>query len=230
MKSVTYLPASDVDRLMWLTNLNLKIPGYATVLGLSAADVTSLQNDTAAFNYIINLQESIKQTMQYVNAYKALMKRAVDQQQLGAMPVVTVLPPPAAVPEGMFGRIHKLVKRIKASLNYTDSIGADLSIIASVSRENLQILQPRLKIKLIGDHPHIKCAKGQADAMDLYVDRKDGHGFVLIGRLLKLDYIDKAPLPLDNAILEWSYKGRYVVGNDVVGLMSSLAGVVVRKI
>jgi hypothetical protein len=85
-------------------------------------------------------------------------------------------------------------------------------------------------LNLVSHLPHIKCAKRQADAMDLYVDRKDGRGFVLIGRLLKLDYIDKAPLPIDNAILEWSDKGRYVVGNDVVGLMSSVTGVMVRKI
>jgi hypothetical protein len=61
------------------------------------------------------------------------------------------------------------------------------------------------------------------------VDRKDGAGFVLIGRLLKLDYIDVVPLPTNTVLAEWDYKARYVIGNDPVGLMSSVVSVVVKK-
>ena len=61
-------------------------------------------------------------------------------------------------------------------------------------------MQPDLKVSLDADRPHIKCSKGYADAIDLYVDRKDGAGFVLIGRLLKLDYIDVVSLPANTVL------------------------------
>ena len=229
MKAVTYLPSTDIARLMWLNNFSLKISMHASTLGLTSSDITSVQNDAAAFNYIINMQEQFKQTLQHITAYKALMKHAIDQQHLGALPVVPVLTAPDPVPEGIFDRISKLVQRIKASLNYNDHIGSDLGVISSSSKADIHTLQPKLKITLSGTHPHVKCAKGDADAMDLYADHKDGNGFVLIGRLLILDYIDMAPLPNDNNIIEWDYKARYVKGNNVVGLMSSVTSVIVRK-
>ena len=86
-----------------------------------------------------------------------------------------------------------------------------------------------MTVSLDAGRPHIKCPKGNADAIDLYVDRKDGNGFVLIGRLLKLDYIDIASLPAATLVQEWDYKAIYVIGNNPVGLMSAVAGVVVKK-
>ncbi|MEO8761823.1 MAG: hypothetical protein ABI388_10200, partial [Bacteroidia bacterium] len=76
----------------------------------------------------------------------------------------------------------------------------------------------------------IKCVKGFSDALDLYADRKDGLGFVLVGRLLKLDYIDVAPLPTGVAIQEWDYKAMYVIGNSPVGLMSAVTSIVVKQL
>lgn len=90
-------------------------------------------------------------------------------------------------------------------------------------------MQSDLKIKLDAGRPHIKCSKGIADAIDLYVDRKDGAGFVLIGRLIKTDYIDTANLPTGTALSEWDYKAMYVIGNDNVGITSAIVSVVVKK-
>jgi len=52
---------------------------------------------------------------------------------------------------------------------------------------------------------------------------------VLIGRLTKPDYIDVVDLPANIALAEWDYKARYVIGNNVVGVMSSVVSVVVKK-
>ena len=109
-------------------------------------------------------------------------------------------------------------------------MGNDLGIIAPVQTFDPTSLQPDLKVNLDAGRPHIKCVKGYADAIDLYVDRKDGVGFVLIGRLLKTDYIDTTNLPTNTLLAEWDYKAMYVIGNSNVGLMSSIASVVVKKL
>ena len=99
-----------------------------------------------------------------------------------------------------------------------------------MSLKLLRTLKPDLIIKLDAGRPRIKCAKGVADAIDLYVDRKDGTGFTLIGRLLKTDYIDTFNLPAATPLVDWDYKAMYVIGNDNVGLMSAIASILVKKL
>ena len=183
------------------------------------------------FLYILNMHEAYKQTVNNISAYKNLLKHAVGQQHLGALPVAPILPTaPAIVAEGVFDRISNVVKRAKAHANYTDAIGNDLGIIAPTQTIDVNAMQPDLKITIDAGRPHIKCNKSYADAIDLYVDRNDGAGFVLIGRLLKLDYIDVVNLPLNTALAEWHYKAMYVIGNDNVGLMSPIVSIVVKKL
>ena len=229
--NISYIPSSDSDRNVWLNNFSTKINTYATLVGITAAEVTAIQKDTAMYTYIINMLEAYKQTVNNITSYKNLLKHAVGQQHLGAIPSPPTLgTAPAVVTEGVFDRISKLVKRIKASANYTEAMGQDLGIIAPVQTFDPNSLQPELKVNLDAGRPHIKCSKGYADAIDLYVDRKDGLGFVLIGRLLKLDYIDVISLPSNTLLAEWDYKAMYVIGNSNVGLMSGVVSVIVKKL
>ncbi len=229
--NVSYIPSSDADKVIWFSNFSSKIGTYAAAVGVTAAEVTSVQKDYAMFSYMMNMLEAYKQTVNNITSYKNLLKHAVGQQHLGAIPVLpTLATAPASVTEGVFDRISKLVKRVKASVSYTDAMGQDLGIIAPVQTIDVSTLQPDLVVKLDAGRPHIKCTKGIADAIDLYVDRKDGAGFTLIGRLLKTDYIDTTNLPANTVLAEWDYKAMYVIGNDNVGLMSSVVGVVVKKL
>jgi len=52
---------------------------------------------------------------------------------------------------------------------------------------------------------------------------------LLIGRLTKPDYIDVVDLPANVLLAEWDYKARYVIANNVVGLMSSVVSVILKK-
>lgn len=225
-----YLPTSDADKLVWFNNFSGKISTHAPSVGLTAAEVTSVRNDLAFFQYTVNMVESYKQTLSNITSYKNLLKHSDGTARLGVIPSAPVLPAaPTAVAEGVFDRIGKLVIRIKASLNYTESMGNDLGIIAPATAIDLTALQPVLNVKLDAGKPHIKCMRGVADAIDLYVDRKTGKGFELIDRLLKPDYIDTAEVPADTPILEWDYRAIYVIGNDNVGLMSATSSVIVKR-
>ena len=229
--TVNYIPNSDSDRNIWFGNFSTKITTYAATLGITATEVASVQKDYAMFSFIISLLEIYKQTVNNITAYKNQLKHAVGQQHIGAIPVLPTLPAaPALVTEGVFDRVSKLVKRIKASTNYTDAIGHDLGIIAPTQSIDITSLRPDLTVKLDAGRPRIKCAKGIADALDLYVNRNDGAGFVLIGRLLKTDYIDTTNLPANAVLAEWEYKGMFVIGNDNVGLMSPIVSIIVKKL
>lgn len=229
MGNSKFIPSGDSNKVVWLNNFTTKMGLYSTQLGVTAAELSSLQKDNAYFTYLISMMEVYRQNLLNLSSYKNMLKHAVGQQHIGALPVLPNLgTAPPTVPEGVFDRVGKLVTRIKASLNYTDALGNDLGVIAPTQTIDLATLKPELKVNLDGDRPHIKCSKGYADAIDLYVDRKDGAGFVLIGRLTKPDYIDVANLPANIVLAEWDYKARYVIANNVVGVMSSIVSVVVK--
>lgn len=225
-----FIPSSDADKVVWLNNFTTKMGLYATQLGVTPAELTSLQKDNAFFQYIISVMEVYRQNVLNMAGYKNMLKKAVGQQHIGAMPVLpTLATAPPAVPEGVFDRVSKLVTRIKASLNYTDNIGSDLGVIAPVETIDVATMQPDIKINLEVGKPHLKWKKGYSDALDLYVDRNDGAGFVLIGRLTRNEYLDIVGLPSSKVFDEWQYKGIYVIADTPVGLFSKVTSVDVKR-
>jgi hypothetical protein len=227
--SINYIPNGDNDRLLWLNNFNTKLPSYAVAVGILPADVTSVAHDTAMYSYMVN---TYKQTVQNLVAYKQQLKHQQNGAgPLGAIPTLPTLgAAPTAVAAGAFDRVSKLVARIKASANYTDSIGKDLGIIATVPVIDVNAMQPNIKVNLDAGCPHIKWTKGNADALDLYVDREDGAGFVPIGRFITPDYIDTTNLAGTLVLAQWHYKGMYVIGNNPVGLHSAAESIIVKKL
>ena len=232
MRTSSFIPTSDSDKVVWLNNFSTKLGTYAANVGVTAAEVTATQKDASLYQYIINLLEVYRQTLKNLTGYKTQVKHAVGQQHLAA--IIPSLPTlgtaPATVPEGVFDRVSKLAARIKASTNYTDNIGSDLGIISPSSNIDASSLQPLIKIKLDAGRPHLKWTKGESDALDLYVDRDDGAGFVLLGRLMRNEYVDIYSLPATKVIDEWNYKGIYVIADQPVGLFSSVSSITVKKI
>ena len=231
MNTQKFIPSSDADKGVWLNNYTVKLSLYAALLGITPAELIALQKDNAMFQYVIGMTESYKQTLVNITGYKNMLKHAVGQQHIGALPVPPTLPTaPAAVPEGIFDRVSKLTVRIKASTNYTDNIGSDLGIISATPTIDVDSIQPEISIKLDVGRPHLKWKKGNADAIDLYADRNDGAGFVLLGRLMRNEYIDVTSLPSTKLLDEWHYKGIYVIADSPVGLYSKVTSILVKKL
>jgi hypothetical protein len=225
-----FLPITDTKKIMWLNNFSSKINVHAGMLGITQAEVESIHNDRAYFDYVVNMHHATKKSVKNITGYKTLLKHSSETQKLGTFPVMPDMGPiPVLVKEGMFDRISKLAQRIKLSEGYSEAIGQDLGIIAPEKNKESIALQPRLIIRLDNGRPRIKCIKGIAHALDLYADRKDGNGFVFLTRLLKMDYRDIADLPADKVLHEWEYKAMYVIGNNQVGLMSSVTSVIVKR-
>jgi hypothetical protein len=223
MPNTDYIPNADADRVSWINNAATKLPAYQTVLGLTTADTTQLAKDSAMYAYTVNLLNIIKQTQQNATAFKNLLKHESAGQVLGGIPAMPVLPvAPPAVPAGIFDRTRSLMQRAKNSAGYTDAIGQDLNIVASINTVDLTSITPELKGKLDVGRPHLKWQKGYADAIDLFADHNDGAGFVLIGRFLRSEYLDITPLAVGKVAEEYKYKAVYVINDEQVGIMSQV--------
>ncbi|MBC7693965.1 MAG: hypothetical protein H7141_00815 [Burkholderiales bacterium] len=230
MAEAKYIPTTDAAKAVWLNNFSAKLIVYGTQLGVSNAEISNLQKDNAAYQYVINLLEQYRQSVLHLTGYKNIMKHSVGQQHISVIPLILTPPaPPPSVPEGIFDRATKLASRIKASLNYSINIGNDLGITSSILKTDVDSMQPKLKIKINVGRPHIKWTKGDADATDLYVNRNDGLGFVLIGRFTRSEYMDLTALTQGKLYDEWNYKAIFVVADKLVGLYSDVVSVDVKR-
>jgi hypothetical protein len=225
-KSKSYLPKSQSEKAVWLNTFSSKIGTHATVLGLTAAEVTNIQKDAAFFSYVDALLEDYREQLKAMISYKDELCEN-ESQAISPLPVMPALgAAPAITAKGIFKRISDLVTRIRHSAGYSETIGHELGIIGEHSEIEVSTMQPELKISLELGQPRIRCAKKITDGIDLFVNRNDGAGFVFLKRVVKPDYIDEAELPV--SFTEWSYKAIFFIGNVNVGMMSQIKSVVVR--
>lgn len=228
--SSSYLPVSDNDRSVWLNNFSNRLGQYATSLGLTTGEVTSVQHDAVMYSYVVQLLDSAHQ---YWTAVSGLKKQLRSAPQQIASPVLPAVPaagsPPTAVNSGIFNRISLLVTRIKQCSTYTVAMGQDLNIIPPVNTVNPNDMQPDLSIRVDAGHPLLKWKKGDADGVQLYVDRRDSNGFVPLAKVFRNTYLDTTSLPASAFTATWDYKARYLIGDDEVGQFSAVISVNVLR-
>ena len=75
--TINYIPNGDADKGIWFGNFSSKLPIYATLVGITAAEVTAVTKDAAMFQYMMNMLESYKQIVNNITSYKNLLKHAV---------------------------------------------------------------------------------------------------------------------------------------------------------
>jgi len=219
-----------LGKLQFLRNFNTKLKTHAVNFGISAAEVTYVENATDMFGYLLRMQESFKTFKQEISAYKNMIRNGEESETPHAFPVIPTLPaPPVLVNNDIFGYIRRLVARIKAHPAYDEAIGEDLGIVGDEHVVDKSSLRPILKSRIEAGHPVIIWKKGTADALDIYVDRKDGKGFVLLATDFQPDYTDKHPVPKDVESIVWEYKAAYRIGDKQVGHFSDVVRVAVAK-
>ena len=127
-----YIPTTDAALVTWFNNFSTKFAAYAPAIGLSAADVTAVNNDDAMVQTLMNRVETYKQEAQEAVAYKNLMLKKPLGTPAPAPPVNPnpALPVTAPAP-GILARTRALAARIKAAPAYSEAIGKDLGIVGT---------------------------------------------------------------------------------------------------
>ena len=177
----------------------------------------------------MNLLGAIRSFSQEVTKFKDKLMFAVIGSTPGPVPVLTVAAPPPDVPAGIFTLISGIVKRIKASVNYTEAIGEDLGIIGADIIDDFATAKPLLKVTLDVNHPKIKYKKNRTDGINLYGDHDDGLGMVFIRFVTKTTFVDLTELAPGKNSAVWKYMAIYVVEDTEVGIESDEVTITVKK-
>lgn len=243
----SYMPADDAGKGGWLLNFKTKLPLYASVLNISTATLSQLNDDYTNYDASLRAVSAITAYKKNVVKFKDEVKNGkANDVALSPLAAAPALPAFTATILGdVFGRIALLVKNIKSTPAYTDNvhIGEDLKIIGAdpapvhggtttLPTERAAVLKPVLKIKLNkGNRPWIKWKKGHTHALKIWVDRADGHGFVLLTVATHHTYTDMFTLPAAGVAVVWKYKAVYLdTHEDEEGMYSEVAQITVTGV
>jgi len=224
-----YLPNGDADRGTWMENFNTKLPNYATLLGITKPQTDSVAADTLGFRYGLELVAGAKTFEHQCTTFKTALRDGPASTIALAIPVfVAPANPPAAVAPGIFSRVARLVKTIKANSAYTETIGKDLGIIgADPGSDVWDDEQPVLTAKVSGGQVQLKYVKGDADGIQLESKRGTETTFTLLDKITKTTYTDTRANLVAGQPEQRQYRAWFIVDDEIVGQVSAVITVVV---
>jgi len=225
MTTTYFMPSTDSGKADLLDHFSGAMPRYATLLDVSAVDMAALKADADAFRYALHAQTDVLAYSQHWTSYKNVLKDGGSGTADWPITLAFASPVPPAVSPGVIARLAALAAHIKTHKNYTSAIGQDLWLIGSSQVVDTSTWKPILTIQNQAGHPIIVWTKGQASAIEIWVDRGDGHDFVLLTINTEPNTTDTTPLPAAGASALWKYKAIYHLHDELVGQWSDVISV-----
>lgn len=233
MKHNRYYPVRVADQILWLVNFANKLPGRATALGLTPAQVTAAVADCLWLVYVL------QSWLNGVRSFSLGCTQTATLCQTGVGNTAAVLDTftPPELPDnvtpqlpGSLTRIFVLVQDIKNGHKLTDDIARELGIVGGEDTgPDLNNLHPIINAVVTGGHVAVGWSwQGNSvwlDACEIVVDRGDGKGFVPLTVDYTPNYNDTQPFPAVKTI--WTYKAIYRVGDSQIGQWSPTVSVTV---
>ncbi len=227
MAKAFWLPTDDAGKRDWLNHFAGELPNHNTAVGVTAAELASVQADALYFDYVMGGQQAFAAAALQWTAFKNKARNGTGAS-MGALPVAPAPgTPPAPVAPGIFKRVATLVARIKKHSGYTDAIGQALDIIGAEQTFDPNTLKPVLKTELQAGHPAVLWTKGHADALEIWVDRGTGTSAFLAMDTVP-DYVDTFALPAPGQTALWKYKAIYRLNDEQVGQWSDVVSQAVQ--
>ncbi len=228
MAKKSYLPRGDNDKAGWLTNFAAKLPTYSAKYGVTAAQVTDMQNSDACFRYWLDYKTIFQEFQSKVTAYKNELRSGVPAGATPSLAPVIPVPPaaPPAVPPGIFVRATAIGNAIKEHVDYVLSDGTDMGLEGAEDAIDTENVKPVLTITLVAGVPRIKWKKQGLDGIEIHVMRNNApYTFLAIDTVP--DYDDTFPLPAAGQSAVWKYKAIYLFSDERVGQWSDEVSVTV---
>ncbi len=220
-----FVKRDDAGFVSQVENFNQKLPSYATLLGITAPEVTASLDDATFMSYVFI---SVGQSKTYGQGWVAYKDLARD----GGVGSLAVTPVPVAGPgaitvvePGIEERFRLLAKRIKGSPNYTKAIGEDLGI--EVAQSTTEATTTVLKVKLEGDYPVISFTKSKAAGIRLYSKRGSEAAFSFLATDTQSPYVDNRPNLVPGTPEKREYYAFLFDDDAVIGVQSATISITV---
>ena len=227
MPTSPYMPHDDAGKAEFLEHLAATLPKYAELLEIKSEDIATLKSDAVNFRLALHEQADWQSFAQHWTAFKNQLRDGVAGKTEWPIPPLLDHLVERAVLTGIIPRTAGLVAHIKTHKKYTTAIGQDLWIIGTAQVIDPTTWKPMLSVQITAGHPLILWTKGKASGIEIWVDRNDGNGFVLLAVNNEPNTIDTAPLPASGVSATWKYKAIYRLHDEPVGQWSDVISIFV---
>jgi hypothetical protein len=239
MAKQTWLPRKEADRRTVLNHLSDQLPGtYATKYGITAGELTTLDDFRLWFNWTFTALETTRQNSQGLTGFRDDLcnGKSVPNGPLTLPPALNLpaqpargTPPVAITPVANGWKfVASLVNRIKSHVAYTTADGDALKIEgAEQTGPDPETTKPAIKVVLVsGGQKEVQWKKLGFTALRIEVDRGNGQ-FVYLATDTEPHYIDTVTLPSGTAAV-WRYRAIYLEGDQLFGQWSDVVSLAVQ--
>lgn len=197
MAKKDYVPAREPEQIPWSTNLKAKIATHGATVGLSAGDITTVQDNCDAVKNSLETFEQAKHDFQEASNTKDAEKN----------PAIS--------------SIRAFAQRIKKHAAYTTAIGEDLGIVGDEQTVDVANSKPELKhAKVPSGHEFKFNLKGFFAGVNIYKKLPSAASFTFLARDTSSPYVDTTAI--ENGTQYYAY---FVLGDTEVGQRSDVVTV-----
>lgn len=199
MAAQDFFPSKDSDLREWLGTFKTNFPTVATQLGLSATEISEIEQITNIFIDDIDAQAQQEQEL----------KAAIETKNGNR--------------EDKLPIFRAAIANLKNRRNYQKSMGELLGVVSRPKPKlDYDTLQPKPKLQTVANEVKITFVRGNTHGVNIYCRRGNETNFTLMVRSYSSPYVDNRP-NLNGASSERrEYYLRYMRGNVEVGQNSDI--------
>ena len=226
MKRKPYLPTIEAQRVIWLNTFAARLPNYAAMFNIQAADVAAVTAMSLIYAFIIGLITQSRQYTEDLTKFKDRLSFSPSGTTLGPLPVQTPGVAPALTEAGIFTFIGGIVTGIKSKKSvYTEGIGENLGIIGDETIFIADDYLPILTGKAMPGSVKISFEKNGVEAMSIYshpVGSTDPDAWEHLANDHHSPYHDTRALAVAGKPEVREYRARGVLGDVEIGQWSAV--------
>lgn len=225
----TAIPKGNDERVIWGLNFEDNFPVLGPDLGFSAAEITSLVNDSAMLRYAILNAQTAAAFSKTCTAFKNAMIGGVGENVIPPkIPVYNPIAPPTDVDAGVLERLSKAIQRAKLSPNFNQAVAEQLMIATTPPDSTIPAdSKPTASgTALTGSIVRVDWTKRQFDGVFIDSQRNDETAWTRLDFDMRSPYEDLRPPTIAGKPEERRYRLRYFIDNQPVGAWSDMITVI----
>lgn len=221
-------PRTEAERNLFFQNMKNVLPTVNGQLGLAGSDVDFFVKQADNYQYLLNIGQEINDQKEAFSTFKRSVLSGDPLEPVPTPPVFPAIAGPQPFENGLDEKAKAIIKRIKASPGYNQTIGEQLGLVdTGPAPFNPNDLTAALKLtSKPSSVVEIAFSKQGQDAMRVEFQRKGDTAWQLAGIYLSSPGIHSSPsIPPDEPESR-SYRGVLLKKNDPIGNFSPIYTVV----
>lgn len=221
-------PTNEAEVNLLFQTMATNLPLLNGQIGLDQNDVDFVVRQAINYQYVVNVAADISDQREAFTAWKRSIFEGDPTKPAPVAPVFPIIALPQTALNGLETELKAIIKRIKASAGYNETIGEQLGLVDSGPAPfNPNDLNPTLKLTAKpGSIVDIAFVKGQMTGMRVEFQRKGEVSWQLAVILFSSPGQHAAPPAVPDEPEQRSYRAVYIKGNDPIGPYSPIYTVV----